>query len=58
MIAWDGNPSDSIGGPDFSFLVGIEYEDFKNNFFFNSPVYPPICLYQSYPNTYFRQIAS
>jgi hypothetical protein len=52
--SWDGNPNDSIGGPDFWFF-GIDNKEIFRTTFSNSPCVSTYCLYQSYPNAYFRQ---
>lgn len=52
--SWDGNPSDSIGGPDFWYMGYDNAEVFRTTFS-NSPCASTYCLYQSYPNDYFRQ---
>lgn len=52
--SWDGNPNDSIGGPDFWFF-GVDNKEIFRTTFSNSPCVSTYCLYQSYPNTYFRQ---
>lgn len=52
--SWDGNPDDGIGGPDFWYLGYDNSEVFRTTFS-NSPCESTYCLYQSYPNDYFRQ---
>lgn len=51
---WDGNADDGIGGPDYWFMGYDRTEVFRTTFS-NSPCAPTYCLYQSYPNDYFRQ---
>lgn len=52
--SWDGNPNDSIGGPDFWFF-GIDNKEIFRTTFSNSPCESTFCLYQSYPDSYLRQ---
>lgn len=52
--SWDGNPDDGIGGPDYWFF-GIDNEEIFRTTFSNSPCESTYCLYQSYPDSYFRQ---
>lgn len=52
--SWDGNPDDGISGPDFWYLGLDQTETFRTTFS-NSPCESTFCLYQSYPNTFFRQ---
>ncbi len=52
--SWDGNASDSISGPDYWFF-GIDNQETFRTTFSNSPCESTYCLYQSYPNAYFRQ---
>jgi hypothetical protein len=52
--SWDGNPDDGVSGPDFWFF-GIDNQEVFRTTFSNSPCESTFCLYQSYPNTYFRQ---
>ncbi|RIW18911.1 hypothetical protein D0X99_02070 [Algoriphagus lacus] len=52
--SWDGNPDDGIGGPDFWFM-GFDNTEIFRTTFSNSPCESTYCLYQSYPNDYFRQ---
>ncbi len=52
--SWDGNPNDGIGGPDFWFF-GVDNKEIFRTTFSNSPCESTYCLYQSYPDTYFRQ---
>ncbi|MEB2782897.1 hypothetical protein U3A58_21130 [Algoriphagus sp. C2-6-M1] len=51
---WDGNPSDTGGGPD-QWFFGVDTEEIFRTTFSNSPCESTYCLYQSYPDTYFRQ---
>ena len=51
--SWDGNPEDSISGPDYWFF-GIDNQETFRTTFSNSPCESTYCLYQSYPNAYFR----
>lgn len=51
---WDGNPSDEVGGPDFWYM-GFDNTEIFRTTFSNSPCESTYCLYQSYPNDYFRQ---
>lgn len=52
--SWDGNPDDGVGGPDFWYMGYDNREVFRTTFS-NSPCESTYCLYQSYPNDYFRQ---
>ncbi|GMQ29003.1 hypothetical protein [Algoriphagus confluentis] len=52
--SWDGNPDDGISGPDYWFLGLDQTETFRTTFS-NSPCESTFCLYQSFPNTFFRQ---
>ena len=52
--SWDGNPDDGISGPDYWFF-GVDNQEIFRTTFSNSPCESTYCLYQSYPNTYFRQ---
>jgi len=52
--SWDGNPDDGISGPDFWYLGYDQTETFRTTFS-NSPCASTYCLYQSYPNAFFRQ---
>jgi hypothetical protein len=52
--SWDGNPNDSIAGPDFWYM-GYDNNELIRTTFSNSPCVSTYCLYQSYPNDYFRQ---
>lgn len=52
--SWDGNPNDSLGGPDFWFF-GMDNKEIFRTTFSNSPCESTYCLHQSYPNTFFRQ---
>ncbi|MDF2156239.1 hypothetical protein [Algoriphagus sp. CAU 1675] len=53
--SWDGNPNDGeISGPDYWYMGYDDTEVFRTTFS-NSPCESTYCLYQSYPNSYFRQ---
>lgn len=52
--SWDGNADDGISGPDFWYM-GLDQEETFRTTFSNSPCQPTYCLYQSYPNSFFRQ---
>jgi len=52
--SWDGNPDDGIDGPDYWFF-GLDEKEIFRTTFSNSPCESTFCLYQSYPDTYFRQ---
>jgi hypothetical protein len=52
--SWDGNWNDGISGPDYWFM-GIDSVDVVRTTFSNSPCESLYCLYQSYPNEFFRQ---
>jgi len=52
--SWDGNADDGISGPDYWYM-GINQEETYRTTFSNSPCVPTYCLYQSFPNSYFRQ---
>jgi len=52
--SWDGNWNDGISGPDYWFM-GIDSVDVVRTTFSNSPCVSSYCLYQSYPNDFFRQ---
>jgi hypothetical protein len=51
---WDGNASDNGNGPD-QWFFGIDKEEVFRTSFSNTPCASTFCLYQSYPDTYFRQ---
>lgn len=51
---WDGNPDDGVSGPDFWFFGVDNIEVFRTTFS-NTPCESTYCLYQSYPDSYFRQ---
>jgi hypothetical protein len=51
--SWDGNPADGITGPDFWYM-GFDNKEIIRTTFSNSPCESTYCLYQSYPNDYFR----
>lgn len=52
--SWDGNPDDGVSGPDYWYLGYDDTEIFRTTYS-NSPCVSTYCLYQSYPNDYFRQ---
>ncbi|TDQ17235.1 hypothetical protein DFQ04_1887 [Algoriphagus boseongensis] len=52
--SWDGNPDDGISGPDYWYM-GYGGDEIFRTTFSNSPCESTFCLYQSYPNTIFRQ---
>ena len=53
--SWDGNPSDGgVSGPD-QWYMGYDDTEFFRTTFSNTPCASTFCLYQSYPNNYFRQ---
>ena len=52
--SWDGNPDDGVAGPDFWYM-GYDREEIFRTTFSNSPCESTYCLYQSYPNAFFRQ---
>lgn len=52
--SWDGNADDGLSGPDYWFF-GIDDEEIFRTTFSNSPCESTYCLYQSFPNSYFRQ---
>ncbi|WP_026946750.1 hypothetical protein [Algoriphagus marincola] len=52
--SWDGNPEDGVSGPDYWFF-GLDNTEIFRTTFSNSPCESTFCLYQSYPNSYFRQ---
>jgi len=52
--SWDGNPDDGLGGPDIWYM-GYDGEEIFRTTFSNTPCESTYCLYQSYPNDYFRQ---
>lgn len=51
--SWDGNPDDG-GGADYWYM-GYDGQEIFRTTFSNSPCESTYCLYQSYPNDYFRQ---
>lgn len=51
---WDGNSDDGLGGPDIWYMGYDNSEVFRTTFS-NSPCESTYCLYQSYPNDFFRQ---
>jgi hypothetical protein len=52
--SWDGNWDDGYSGPDYWFM-GVDSVDIVRTTFSNSPCVSSYCLYQSFPNDYFRQ---
>ena len=52
--SWDGNRNDGISGPDYWFM-GVDSVDVVRTTFSNSPCGSTYCLYQSFPNEFFRQ---
>lgn len=52
--SWDGNPDDGLGGPDYWYM-GYDGQELFRTTFSNTPCESTYCLYQSYPNDYFRQ---
>jgi hypothetical protein len=52
--SWDGNWDDGISGPDYWFM-GVDRKDIVRTTFSNSPCESLYCLYQSFPNDFFRQ---
>lgn len=52
--SWDGNPDDGESGPDFWYMGYDNTEVFRTTYS-NSPCESTYCLYQSFPNDYFRQ---
>ncbi|MBN7809998.1 hypothetical protein J0A68_03465 [Algoriphagus sp. H41] len=52
--SWDGNSDDGLGGPDYWYMGYDGIEVFRTTFS-NTPCASTYCLYQSYPNDYFRQ---
>jgi hypothetical protein len=52
--SWDGNPDEVKSGPDFWYL-GLDSSEIFRTTFSNSPCESLFCLYQSFPNAYFRQ---
>ena len=51
--SWDGNPDDGISGPDFWYM-GYDRVELYRTTFSNSPCESTYCLYQSFPNDFFR----
>jgi hypothetical protein len=51
---WDGNPDDGLGGPDIWYM-GYDGQEIFRTTFSNTPCESTYCLYQSYPNDYFKQ---
>lgn len=52
--SWDGNASDKGNGPD-QWFFGVDNEEVFRTSFSNTPCESTYCLYQSYPDTYFKQ---
>lgn len=52
--SWDGNPKEGLSGPDYWFF-GLDNQEIFRTTFSNSPCESTYCLYQSYPDTYFKQ---
>jgi hypothetical protein len=52
--SWDGTASDGVSGPDFWFMGLDQNESFRTTFS-NTPCVSTFCLYQSFPNGFFRQ---
>lgn len=53
--SWDGNANDGgVSGPDFWYM-GLDDTETYRTTFSNTPCESLFCLYQSFPNTYFRQ---
>ena len=52
--SWDGNADDGLGGPDIWYM-GYDGQEAIRTTFSNTPCESTYCLYQSYPNDYFRQ---
>lgn len=52
--SWDGNPDNGIDGPDFWYF-GLDNKEVFRTTFSNSPCESTFCLYQSYPDNYFKQ---
>ncbi|MEB2773717.1 hypothetical protein SYJ56_00265 [Algoriphagus sp. D3-2-R+10] len=50
---WDGNTSDGVTGPD-QWFFGVDNEEIFRTTFSNSPCESTYCLYQSYPDTFFK----
>ena len=51
---WDGNASDNGNGPD-QWFFGVDNEEVFRTSFSNTPCESTYCLYQSYPDTFFKQ---
>lgn len=51
---WDGNSSDDINGPD-QWFFGVDGEEIFRTSFSNTPCVSTYCLYQSYPDAFFKQ---
>jgi len=52
--SWDGNPDNEVAGPDLWFF-GVDSQEVFRTTFSNTVCNFTYCLYQSYPDTYFRQ---
>lgn len=50
---WDGNTSDGVSGPD-QWFFGVDSEESFRTSFSNSPCESTYCLYQSYPDSFFK----
>lgn len=51
--SWDGNTSDGVSGPD-QWFFGVDFQEIFRTSFTNSPCESTYCLYQSYPDTFFK----
>ena len=51
--SWDGNQA-GVAGPD-QWFFGVDSEEIFRTTFSNTPCESTYCLYQSYPDTYFKQ---
>lgn len=51
--SWDGSTVDGVGGPDLWFF-GVDNEEVFRTSFSNSPCESTYCLYQSYPDPFFK----
>ncbi|UZD21744.1 hypothetical protein PBT90_19710 [Algoriphagus halophytocola] len=52
--SWDGNQSGYGSGPD-QWFFGVDSEEVFRTTFSNTPCESTYCLYQSYPDNYFKQ---
>ncbi|RAI84803.1 hypothetical protein [Algoriphagus yeomjeoni] len=52
--SWDGNASDNGNGPD-QWFFGVDGEEVFRTSFSNTPCESTYCLYQSYPDNFFKQ---